>query len=287
MKKIPRRRRQTFYQFLETELDELIPSELLPRRIRILGHVAILWLDPRIEKYKEVIGQITLQYSKKIRSVLRRTAAIAGPYRQPAVELIAGSPQTETVFRENKVVFHIDPMKVMFSVGNKGERLRMSKIGSGELVVDMFAGIGQLSLPMAVHARPKTIHAIEWNPEAFHYLKQNIQTNNVTEIYRTYFGDTRLIAPTISQGKADRVIMGLIQGTDKYLEAGIQCVHSEGMMHIHEIGSKNDFATEIFLKIEDIASLMKRRVEVVNSRKIKTYNPRYDHFVLDVQIFDC
>lgn len=274
----------TYYQFLQTRLEDKIPPELLPRRIRILGHVAILWLNPQIVKHKKLIGETTLEYNHKIQSVIRRTDAIAGPYRQPAVELIAGSQETETVFRENKVVYHIDPMKVMFSVGNKTERLRMSQLGSDEFVIDMFAGIGQLSLPMAVHAKPRVIHAIEWNPDAYQYLQQNIQANKVTETYTSHFGDTSLITPGI--GKADRVIMGLIQGTDMYLEQGVQCLRSGGIMHIHEIGPKERMETELLMKIEKVAALTDRRVELRNTRMIKTYSPRYNHFVLDVQLVD-
>ena len=284
MKKITYHHRTSFYHFLKTQLGDQIPPRLLPRRLRILGHVAILWLNPQIEQYKELIGETTLGYSTKIRSVLRRTAAITGPYRKPAVELIAGSPETETVFRENKVIFHLDPVKVMFSVGNKAERLRMSKLGTDEFVVDMFAGIGQLSLPMAVHAKPKVIHAIEWNPDAFHFLQQNIQSNNVSHLFQPHFGDTHQLAPRISKGQADRVIMGLIQGTDQYLEQGILCLRPGGMMHIHEIGPKEDMATQLFSQLHKIALTMNRQADLVSTRMIKTYNPRYNHFVLDIQL---
>jgi tRNA wybutosine-synthesizing protein 2 len=216
--------------------------------------------------------------------VIRRTDAIAGPYRQPAVELSAGSHETETVFRENKVVFHIDPMKVMFSVGNKAERLRMSQLGSDEIVIDMFAGIGQLSLPMAVHAKPRVIHAIEWNPDAYHYLQQNILTNKTSEIFTPHFGDTRLITPRV--GKADRIIMGLIQGTDLYLEQAVKCLRSGGIMHIHEIGPKEEMETELLTKLKKVATSTACRVELINTRMIKTYSPRYNHFAIDVQLFD-
>ncbi|MFW9935453.1 MAG: class I SAM-dependent methyltransferase family protein [Candidatus Thorarchaeota archaeon] len=284
MKIIPHRHRKTYHQFLKSALGKQIPIELLPRRIRILGHVAILWLDSKIVDYKEQIGEITLEYSPKIQSVLRRTDAIAGPFRQPGVELIAGSPETETVFKENQVIFCLDPMKVMFSIGNKTERLRMSKLGTKEFVVDMFAGVGQLSLPMAVHAKPAIIHAIEWNPDAFYYLKRNIQVNKVSEIIKPHFGDTRLITPQLGQRKADRVIMGLIQGTDLYLKEGIQCVRPGGMMHIHEIGPKGDMENELLHKLETMCSSMSRNIELMESRLVKTYNPRYNHFVLDVQV---
>jgi tRNA wybutosine-synthesizing protein 2 len=278
------RRRPTFHQFLTTQLGAQIPSELLPRRLRLLGHVAILWLHPQTVQYKELIGQMVLHYSPKIRSVLRRTAAISGPFRQPAIELIAGSPKTETVFKENKVIFHLDPMKVMFSLGNKNERLRMSQVGSGEMVIDMFTGIGQFCLPIAVHANPNIVHAIEWNPDAFEYLKQNIVANKTSKTVKPHFGDTAILAPKISQGRADRVIMGLIQGTAKYFKQGISCLRPGGIMHIHEVGPKDNIPTSILPSLENIASILKREITLLETRTIKTYNPRLTHFVIDVQV---
>ncbi len=284
MKKISHRQQVSFAEFLQNELGTQIPPKLLPRRLRVIGHVAILWLNPHIVHYKNLVGQAVLKYNTKIRSVLRRTAAIRGPYRQPAVELIAGSPETETSFRENKVTFHIDPMKVMFSLGNKDERLRMSKLGSGEFVIDMFAGIGYFSLPIAVHAGPKIVHAIEWNPDAFHYLKQNIEANKVSDWVEPHFGDAGILAPNISQGQADRVIMGLIQGTSQYLKQGISCLRPGGIIHIHEIGPRGNVNRELLANLEKITSSMNLQVKSQNTRTIKTYNPQYNHFVVDAEI---
>lgn len=279
-------RRQSFHKFLSEKLGEEVSTELLPRRLRILGHVAILWLDPRIDQFKSQIGQAVLEFDSKIQSVLSRTAAISGPFRQPALELIAGTNQTETAFKENHVIFHLDPMKVMFSLGNKGERLRMSKMGTNEFVVDMFAGVGQFSLPMAVHARSQKIHAIEWNPDAYHYLKKNIKVNKVSEIVEPHFGDAGLIATGIAQGKADRVLMGLIQGTTKYLKQGISCLRPNGIIHIHEIGPKGDMVTEIISGLRKTAHSMNRKIKPISTHTIKTYNPQYNHFVIDVQIIE-
>jgi tRNA wybutosine-synthesizing protein 2 len=137
---------------------------------------------------------------------------------------------------------------------------------------------------MAVHTKPRVIHAIEWNPDAYHYLQQNIRANKVSEIYKSHFGDTRLITPKI--GKADRIIMGLIQGTALYLEQGVQSLRSGGTMHIHEIGPKEKMETELVAQVKKAAASTARRVKIINTRMIKTYNPRHNHFALDVQLFD-
>jgi tRNA wybutosine-synthesizing protein 2 len=159
LKRLRYGRRRNFHQFLLEQLGDKIPEPLLPRRLRIYGHVAVLWLKPEAVSHKESIGLKVLEYDLRIRSVLRRTDAISGPFRRPALELIAGSSETETNLSENGCTFHLDPMKVMFSLGNKAERERISLLGTDELVIDMFAGIGQFTIPMAVHASPRAIHA--------------------------------------------------------------------------------------------------------------------------------
>jgi tRNA wybutosine-synthesizing protein 2 len=200
------------------------------------------------------------------------------------MELIAGDSDTETAFRENYCTFHLDPMKVMFSIGNKAERARMSQLGAGELVIDMFAGIGQFSIPMAVHARPRMIHAIEWNPDAFNYLQQNIQANRVSHLVTPHLGDTGILAPQIAKGKADRVLMGLIQGTTRYLSQAIACLHAGGTLHVHEIGPREDAISGMINALEHAAQHEGRRVTLLSTRTVKTYSPGWNHFVLDAQL---
>jgi tRNA wybutosine-synthesizing protein 2 len=200
------------------------------------------------------------------------------------MELIAGDSYTETAFRENHCTFHLDPMRVMFSIGNKAERVRMSQLGAGELVMDMFAGIGQFSIPMAVHARPRMVHAIEWNPDAFHYLQQNIQANRVMHLVIPHLGDTGTLAPQIAQGMADRVVMGLIQGTTRYLRQAIACLHPGGALHVHEIGPRHDAISDTTKALEQAAQIEGRKVTLLATRRVKTYSPGWNHFVIDAQL---
>lgn len=276
--------RNSFYQFLCQKLGDSVAHDSLPRRLRILGHVAVLWLEPEAIPAKARIGHAVLDFDSKVRSVLRRTAPISGPFRQPAVELIAGDAHTETAFRENHCTFHLDPMKVMFSIGNKAERTRMSQLGAGELVIDMFAGIGQFSIPMAVHARPRLIHAIEWNPDAFHYLQQNIEANRVAHLVSPHLGDTGILAPQIAQGNADRVLMGLIQGTPRYFNQAIACLHAGGILHVHEIGPRQDAVGRTADLLERAAQKEGRQATLLATRTVKTFSPGWNHFVIDARI---
>lgn len=276
--------RKGFYQFLCQKTGDVVAHDLLPRRLRILGHVAILWLEPEAIPAKARIGQAVLEFNPKIHSVLRRTAPIFGAFRQPAVELIAGDPRTETTFRENRCTFQLDPMKVMFSIGNKAERARMSQLGTGELVIDMFAGIGQFTIPMAVHAHPRMIHAIEWNPDAFRYLQHNVVENRVSDRVTPHLGDAAILAPQIAQGNADRVLMGLIQGTTRYLSQALACLHNGGILHVHEIGPRQNAIGETTEVLEGAAKEQSRKVVLLATRTVKTYSPGWSHFVIDARI---
>ena len=55
--------------------------------------------------------------------------------------------------RENGILYCLDVTRCMFSSGNGTEKARMGRLACcGEIVVDLFAGIGYCSLPLLVHA---------------------------------------------------------------------------------------------------------------------------------------
>ena len=213
-------------------LQGIIPEEcihLIPRGWFLLGEVIVVKIHPDIRPYEQHIGQALLDFYPRCCTVLADDG-IFGAFREPVRRIIAGS-KTQTVHKENKVIFNLDASLVMFSPGNLTERIRMSRFGKGEHVVDMFAGIGYFTLPMAVHSRPRKITAIELNPNAYHYLCQNIRQNHVEEIVEPVLGDC---AKVTLEGVADRVVMGMVQVTDQYLQKGISALRPGGILHYHQ-----------------------------------------------------
>ncbi|NOZ77181.1 MAG: class I SAM-dependent methyltransferase family protein, partial [Euryarchaeota archaeon] len=127
----------------------------------LVGDVLIINLPEALEEERFLVGERLLGMFPRARTVVNRRT-IRDPLRRPEAEVIAGDRDTRTVHRENGCLFKLDPTKVMFSAGNVEERRRMAYIsGPGETVVDMFAGVGQFTIPMAVHSRPARITAIE------------------------------------------------------------------------------------------------------------------------------
>jgi len=259
-----------------------IPEEfahLIPRGWFLLGEVIVVKIHPDLRAYEQHIGQALLDFYPRCGSVLA-DEGILGPFREPVRRVIIGK-KTQTVHKENKVIFNLDASLVMFSPGNLMERIRMSHFGKGEYVVDMFAGIGYFTLPMAVHSRPRKIMAIELNPNAYHYLCQNIRQNHVEEIVEPVLGDCAKVTPV---GVADRVVMGMVQVTDQYLQKGISALRPGGILHYHQTIVTSMYPAAAIRDVTQAAAALGCRAEILNHVLVKKYSPGVVHAVIDARI---
>ncbi len=270
---------------LKEYLKDSLPKtelELVPSGWQILGDIIIVSIPASLNEKKLLIASALLSMYPKCRSVVR-DFGIGGQFRQPERELLLGSV-TETIHKEHGCFFKQDVTKVMYSKGNLEERKRMSKLGKGETVVDMFAGIGYFSIPMAVHSRPKKISSIEINPESFAYLKENIQLNRVEDIITPICGDCSDFA---LEGTADRVLMGYVGTTHHYLEPAIKALKPKGgILHYHETVPEKLAEARPQERIKRAALALGRKVEILETRRIKKYSPGVLHVVVDVKVFE-
>lgn len=208
---------------------------------------------------------------------------INGLKREPHVETIVGEG-TETIHRENKCLFKLDVSKIMWSKGNTTERKRMSEMPEdGETVVDMFAGIGYFSIPMAVHSNLSKIYSVEINPVSHDYLCENIKLNRVEGKIEPILGNCRERAP---KAIADRVVMGYIGNTDEYLEVAMDILKVEGgIIHYHEsVPDKIKFIRPVDRIKAAAAAAGKENVQILKKRIIKPYSPGVYHVVVDAKI---
>jgi tRNA wybutosine-synthesizing protein 2 len=205
--------------------------------------------------------------------------AIHGQMREPEIELLYGET-TETIHKENGCLYNLDLSKVMWSKGNTNERVRIAKlVNEGEIVLDMFAGIGYFSLPIAIHSRAKKIIAIEINLNSFKYLKKNIILNKVQGKVDPILGDSNEIA---KNQPVDRVIMGYVKTTHHYLNSAILALNDGGILHYHETVPDKLINSRPMNRIKKEAK--NKRVELLNLKVIKKYAPGVSHVVLDVKI---
>lgn len=270
-------------EILRGHLDES-KMDLLPGGWQILGDIIIVSLNMDLYYARTKIGSALLKMYPYCRSVYL-DRGIHGDLRLPSRELISAKNGViypgETVHKENGCRFRLDVTKVMFSKGNLKERIRMSRLGCGEVVVDMFAGIGYFSIPMAVHSRPVKILAIELNPESFHYLKENIGLNQVECIVEPILGDCAALTPVAA---ANRVIMGYVGNTHRYLKYGITALKKSGILHYHESVPARLAPDRPIRRIRAAGAALGRNVEILNWYRVKKYSPGVWHVVIDAAI---
>lgn len=267
----PRRSLRDILNIPECEL------ELLPSGWQILGNIIIISLKKELENRKAEIATALLHIYPGCSTVLL-DRGIYGHMRQPVREMIAGE-KTETIHRENGCLFKLDALKLMFSQGNLNEKIRMSRSGKDEIIVDMFAGIGYFSIPMAVHSAPKKIISIEINPLSFHYLKENIKLNKVGGIVEPVLGDCSDVAPC---NIAHRVIMGYLDGQE-YLQKGISALLPGGVLHYHE-AVPEAIERRPVERVLEAAERLGRKAEIMEVRRIKKYSPGVRHVVVDAKM---
>ncbi len=282
-KDVKKRKARDFRKLIAGSID--VPEDMkehLPRGFQRMGHVVMLKLRPEVSGLARKIAGIVLDEYPYVRTVCL-AKGVSGEFREPEVEWLSGDRSTEAIHTENKCRFRLDVRKVMLSKGNLAERGRLpGLVKPGETIVDMFAGIGYFSLPIARQASPGRIYAIEKNPDSFRYLKENIMLNRVHDRVTPIFGDCR----EVNMGKvADRVIMGYLPGTDSFLPAAFRMLRAGGgVIHYHDNFRESELWEKPLGILESCgfrAGYSLRRV--THKAVVKEYAPKVFHAVVDAE----
>lgn len=192
--------------------------------------------------------------------------------RTPETEILWGSCG-EVRHRESGITYILDPEKVMFSMGNRGEKARLARIvraGScHERIADMFAGIGYFTLPLA--AAGADVHAMEINPVAFGYLVRSLEANRLPGQVTPGLGDCR----DLLNGVYDRVVMGHFDAVNMLPDA-LDHTGPGSILHIHSLGTREERIRELAEGAGFSAT--------IHVHKVKKYSPHVWHVVQDVYL---
>jgi len=270
------RERERFVPFREIAKRLDVNASLLPKKWEKFGDVVVIKLPLPLEERKEEIGRVYAQVLKA-KAVLVDRKGIAGEFRKPNFEIIYGN-DTVTVHKEAGTYFKFDVQKLMYASGNIFERRRLaSLVKEGEVIVDMFAGIGYFSLHLA-KTKCARIYACEKNPEAFEFLCENIRLNKAEEKVIPLLGDCREVAP---KNIAHRVVMGYLKETSKFLPYAVKCLRDgKGVIHYHDVVKAGEHERELIERVKNYLS----DFEVLNIRVVKSYAPRMVHAVADLRL---
>ncbi|HLD39066.1 MAG TPA: class I SAM-dependent methyltransferase family protein [archaeon] len=268
---------------LKTKIAKLtgIKESEIPGSYQIIGDILLMKMKIKSSVKKKKIAEAVIRILPYVKTVCE-IKEIKGELREPSVNMLVGS-STVTTHKENDILYKIDVSKVMFSKGNLLERKRLlSQIVEGETVIDMFAGIGYFSLPIAKLTRAKEVIAIEKNPNAYNLLTDNIQLNKINNIIAIQ-GDCKIAARTFG-GKADHILMGYFPGTEQFLPAAIWMAKPGCIIHYHNIYKEKDLWSKPLEQIGEVCKAFNKKFEVITKKKVKSYSPRTSHTVIDFKV---
>ncbi len=276
------RRQDSPYLRVRSALAEQAGESLareLPRGYHRIGQAALVRIPERLLPWERVIGE---SYRKVlgVDLVLRQDRIQKGASRAPGVFVIAGTRPSIDV-TDGGIVWRTDPTRLMFSKGNMEERHRMARIAQpGEVVADLFAGIGYFALPLARYCHPRAVVAVEKNPVAFAFLEENIRLNRLENCVSARLGDNRAI--DLPRGSFDRVLMGYLPSALPFLDRAAELLHpGGGWVHLHTVVSTR-CGDRLVRSITERVQRAGRGLQAMRIRRVKSYGPSRDHVVADL-----
>ncbi len=261
------------------ESDELISA------FDQIGDIIIVRIPESLLSKKKIIGETLLNEVKIAKSVFCQSSAVEGDFRTRSLEILAGEDSTETEYKELGCKFTVDVENAFFSPRLSTERERIANlIQEGEIMINMFAGIGMFSI-MAAKKKKCTVYSLDINPTASMLCEKNIKLNKLAGEVISINGDASKIVQEQLIDKSDRTLMLLPERSDEFLESAISTTKSGGIIHYYShihADKKSDadkLSEEHYLQVTPVKS------EILTSKIVRPVGPRYYQTVVDVKIF--
>ncbi|HII92533.1 MAG TPA: class I SAM-dependent methyltransferase family protein [Methanosarcina sp.] len=262
-----------------------VPENLLgfSPAYEVIGDIALLE-DSELDKQKASrIAHAILQTQPNIKTVLKPLTPVIGEFRVREFEVIAGEMRTETIHREYGCRYKVDLARAYFTPRLSTERSRiLSWIKEGDTVVDMFAGVGPYSILIAKSKKPSKVLAVDKNPDAVRYLRENIILNSVKNI-EAVEGDAREEAKKFA-GSADHVIMNLPHSAFEFLDSAVLLTKPGGIIHYYGITPEDDLFESSIELIRKAAEKAGRKIEVLDKRVVRSYAPHQYNICIEARI---
>ncbi|MCW4015306.1 MAG: class I SAM-dependent methyltransferase family protein [Candidatus Bathyarchaeota archaeon] len=255
----------------------------------MVGDIAIIRVPEPLEHHSRLVAKAVMNTHREVKSVWRQVSSVSGDYRLRSLEFVLGEKTTKTHYKEHGCIYKTDLKKAYFSPRLSYERLRIAKlVQMGEVVVNMFAGVGCYSMSIAKHSKPKKVYSIDVNPSAFQYLQENIRLNRAEKTVIPLQGDAKAMTENKLQNIADRVIMPLPELAYEYLDCALLALKPQGgWIHYYnfEYANKNEnpvHKTEA--KVLEKLRLLCTECNVYFGRIVRPIGPRWYQVVLDIHV---
>lgn len=270
---------------------KLVPPDLLkfvPRGFEVVGDIAILNLPKELDEYKFEIARALLESLRpRIRLVVKRASPARDPERIHDYEILAGSGGLETLHKEGGCVFKVDISKAFFSSRLQYERARIaSLVRPGEIVINMFAGVGSFSIVIAKRVPNVRVYSIDVNPEAYKLMVENVKLNRVRNKVVPLLGNAAEVVDLYNlKGVADRVLMPSPEHAINYLAKAVESLRARGFIHYYDVAHRvRDLREHVLKRVSPILDGAETRWRVEDVRVIRSVAPSKSYICADLYV---
>jgi tRNA (guanine37-N1)-methyltransferase len=198
---------------------------------------------------------------------------------------LIGDKNTEVTHIEYGCSLKVDPTKAYFSSREGTERIRIaSLVKPNETVMLMFAGIGAYGVLIS-KKQPKVgkVIAIEMNPMAYEYMKENMRINKISHKIIPILGDVKERCNEWFD-RCDRVIMPLPHEAINFLEIAINCLKNRnGIIHLYLIEKENEVDKKVKELSENLKKTLNKKIKY-NINKVLPYSPWTKKYCVDLEL---
>lgn len=251
--------------------------------IDIIGEIAIIKIPESLIDKRYIIGKAILENIKHVRSVYMQRSPVDGIYRIRELECIAGIDDPITIYKEHGCIFKVNVKTTYFSPRLSTERIRLtSKVNDGEVIINMFGGVGTFSIIIAKRKNCK-VYNIDINPEAYKYSIENVKLNKVEDKVIPILGDAREVIKKELVNKADRILMPLPEYAKEFIDYALMGLKGEGIIHYFTHVHANN-KRESILRCKEEVSRLFQNSKVLDIRVVRDVGPRFYQLVADLYI---
>jgi len=259
--------------------EECVPSpeDLLGFRpsFEVVGDIAMVE-----DNDAERVAAALMSTSKSIKTVIAPISDVEGEFRTRRFRHVAGEIRTVTLHKEHGLRYRVDLEGAYFTPRLGTERLRIaSLVRPGDVVLDMFAGVGPFALLLA--KKGADVIAMDKNPVAVKYLRENALLNKVNNI-EILEGDASELALHY-ENRADRVIMNLPHSASEFLIPAMRAAKPEGIIHYYCIAPDDALYRDEAL-LRKAAEEIGAGGEVLYKEIVRSYAPHRSNVVIDFRV---
>jgi tRNA (guanine37-N1)-methyltransferase len=257
----------------------------------IVGDIAVIKVpSDDVENAKKAADVIMKIYPRRVKAVFMQTSAVQGDFRVRQLKFLTGENRTVTVYKEHGCLFKVDVERCYISPRLLFEHKRISVLAApGEVVVNMFSGVGCFSILIAKTPNTK-VYSIDINPVAYEFMQENVKLNNVSDSVVALLGDSKEIVSSQLRGVADRVLMPLPELALKYLPYALMALKpSGGYIHYFDL----QHATKDEDPVEKTRQKVIKRLAALNvtysigfSRIVRSTGPHWYQTIIDIYVHE-